>query len=51
MATENGNEGETSAEKPDSKVARLIESYELEAAFGDQLEKSWTADGEARESL
>ncbi|WP_254533593.1 rod-determining factor RdfA [Natrinema gelatinilyticum] len=42
---------ETVKQKPDSKVAQLIESYDLGASFGDTLEELWTADGEKRESL
>lgn len=36
---------------PDSKVARLIDTYDLGSAFGDRLEALWTAEGEERESL
>jgi hypothetical protein len=35
----------------DSKVARLIDSYDLGGAYGDRLEALWTADGGERESL
>jgi len=34
-----------------SKVARLIEEYDLGDTFGDELERRWTADGDERESL
>lgn len=34
-----------------SKVARLIDEYDLGAAFGDELERLWTADGDERRSL
>jgi predicted transcriptional regulator len=37
--------------RPASKVARLIDSYELGTAFGDRLETLWTAEGDRRESL
>jgi hypothetical protein len=37
--------------RPSSKVARLIDQYGLGEAFGDELERRWTADGEERESL
>jgi hypothetical protein len=37
--------------KPASKVAKLIDRYELGTAFGDRLEALWTADGDRRESL
>jgi len=39
------------ATQPESKVARLIDAYELGASFGDRLEEAWTADGDQRESL
>jgi hypothetical protein len=34
-----------------SKVARLIDEYDLGGGFGDELERRWTADGDERESL
>ena len=34
-----------------SKVARLIDEYDLGEGFGDELERRWTADGDERESL
>jgi len=34
-----------------SKVARLLDEYDLGDAFGDELERLWTADGDQRESL
>lgn len=34
-----------------SKVARLIDECGLGEAFGDELERRWTADGDERESL
>lgn len=37
--------------KPASKVARLIDTYDLGPAFGDRLERLWTAEGDERESL
>lgn len=37
--------------RPSSKVARLIDEYELSEGIGDELETLWTADGERRESL
>jgi hypothetical protein len=37
--------------RPSSKVARLIDEYDLGAAYGDELERRWTADGDERESL
>lgn len=37
--------------RPSSKVARLIDEYELGPAFGERLERRWTADGTDRMSL
>ncbi len=37
-------------DRPDSKVARLIEEYEL-TGLGEELEVKWTAEGEERMSL
>jgi hypothetical protein len=37
--------------RPSSKVARLIETYDLGTAFGAELEARWTADGPRRKSL
>jgi len=37
-------------DRPSSKVARLIDEYEL-AGLGDELERRWTADGVERKSL
>jgi hypothetical protein len=37
--------------RPDTKVGRLIGTYDLGPEFGDRLEALWTADGEERESL
>ena len=37
--------------KPSSKVARLIETYDFDETFGDELEALWTADGPQRKSL
>lgn len=49
---EDGDEAsEGGDDRPDSKVARLIDAYELGASFGDQLEDRWTAEGDRRESL
>lgn len=46
------NTDDEHAEKTvDSKVARLIDVYELGDEFGDRLEELWTADGDQRESL
>jgi hypothetical protein len=36
---------------PSSKVARLIETYDVEKGLGDELEALWTADGPERKSL
>jgi len=36
---------------PSNKVARLIETYEVDDALGDELETLWTADGPERRSL
>jgi hypothetical protein len=47
---ESGSDG-NSVNRLDYKVPRLIESYELEADFGDRLEAWWTADTEQRLSL
>jgi len=38
-------------DRPSSKVARLIEEYDLGASFGDRLEARWTAEGDERLSL
>ena len=38
------------ADRPDSKVARLIDRYGLDG-LGDELERRWTADGAERLSL
>ena len=38
------------SDRPDSKVARLIDRYGLDG-LGDELERRWTADGQARLSL
>ncbi|MDS0281478.1 rod-determining factor RdfA [Haloarcula onubensis] len=38
------------SDRPDSKVARLIDRYGLDG-LGDELERRWTADGEERLSL
>lgn len=35
----------------DSKVARLIETSDLDKSYGDRLEELWTAEGSRRESL
>lgn len=55
MSSEDGDEDSRSdasaAGKPDTKVARLIEDYQLGAGFGDRLEDLWTADDDRRESL
>jgi hypothetical protein len=32
-------------------VARLLDEYDLGVAYGDELERRWTADGDERESL
>ena len=37
--------------RPSSKVARLIDEYDLGPAFGERLERRWTADGSDRMSL
>lgn len=39
------------ADTVDSKVARLIDSYDLGRSYGDSLEQRWTAEGDERESL
>jgi hypothetical protein len=44
MATD-GDDG------PSSKVARLIETYDVDDGLGDELEALWTADGSERKSL
>jgi hypothetical protein len=36
---------------PNSKVARLLDSYDLGDAFGDRLQRLWTAEGDHRMSL
>lgn len=37
--------------RPSSKVARLIDEYDLGESFGDELERLWTADDDERRSL
>ncbi|KTG07760.1 hypothetical protein AUR64_02660 [Haloprofundus marisrubri] len=37
--------------RPNSKVARVIEAYDLGPEFGDRLERLWTGEGEERQSL
>jgi hypothetical protein len=37
--------------RPSSKVARLVDEYDLGESFGDDLERRWTAEGDERESL
>ena len=37
--------------QPTTKVARLLEEYELGEEFGAKLEALWTAEGDERESL
>jgi hypothetical protein len=49
---EKGDDGSTNADASvDSKVARLIDTYELGEETGAQLERRWTAEGDERESL
>jgi hypothetical protein len=43
--------GPDDGEGPESKVARMIEAYDLGAEFGARLEALWTAEGDERESL
>jgi hypothetical protein len=43
--------GDDPDQRPASKVARLIETYDLGPGFGDELEARWTADEPERESL
>ncbi|WP_338742179.1 rod-determining factor RdfA [Haloplanus salilacus] len=45
------DEDRTESGPKSNKVARLLEKYDLGVAFGDELERRWTADGEERESL
>ncbi|WP_224450329.1 rod-determining factor RdfA [Haloprofundus salilacus] len=40
-----------SPERPNSKVARVIDEYDLGPEFGRRLERLWTGDGEERHSL
>ena len=42
--------GGTTDDRPASKVARLLEAYDLEG-LGQELEARWTADGDERMSL
>lgn len=42
--------GTDEEDRPSSKVARLIDAYDLDG-FGDELEAKWTSDGEQRLSL
>lgn len=54
MAEENGDQTSwrnSNTAKPANKVARLIETYELEPDLGDLLAELWTADDGRRESL
>jgi hypothetical protein len=44
------NPSPESSTRPNSKVARLIEAYDLEG-FGEELEALWTAEGDDRWSL
>ncbi|WP_224270918.1 rod-determining factor RdfA [Haloprofundus salinisoli] len=37
--------------RPNSKVARVIEAYDLGPEFGDRLERLWTGEAEERRSL
>ena len=39
------------SDRPSSKVARLIDEYDLGESFGDELERLWTAEGDERRSL
>ncbi|WP_423746567.1 rod-determining factor RdfA [Haladaptatus sp. SPP-AMP-3] len=49
--SESENDGGSSGKRgPDSKVARLIEQYEL-TGFGAELERRWTTTSAARSSL
>jgi len=50
MPSEPVNHGEAD-EPPNSKVARLLDSYELGEALGDRLQQLWTAEGDCRMSL
>jgi hypothetical protein len=43
--------GPSTDDRPSSKVARLIDEYDLGASFGDRLEARWTDEGDARLSL
>jgi len=46
------NDGDSEVDgRANSKVARLIEKYDLGADYGSQLEERWTANGNLRESL
>lgn len=57
MMVRDDNKGDDSGsndardERPDNKVARLIDAYGLGETFGERLEERWTAEGEERESL
>jgi len=42
---------DSTPKRKSSKVARLLGAYDLGDAFGDELERLWTADGDQRESL
>lgn len=42
---------DSTPKRKSSKVARLLGAYDLGDAFGDELERLWTADGDRRESL
>jgi len=44
-------DNDTGRGRPSSKVARLIDEYDLGEPFGDELERLWTADGDERKSL
>lgn len=49
--TSTNDESAGTAESSNSKVARLIEKYQLGEGYGDRLENLWTADRLERESL
>jgi predicted transcriptional regulator len=49
--TDESAQAEVDASRPSSKVARLIDEYELGASYGDRLEARWTDDSDERMSL
>lgn len=51
MSTKTNQHGGDAINQIDSRIARLIEEYEIGPSYGEQLERCWTAERDARESL